>query len=133
MEAPPPFDKLRAPLEKFLHSFSKTQDIFEENSLGSEMYLVHSGRVNRDKEHGTRRALLANVGPGDFFGEMALVDEGPRSATAIAAKDNTLLVVLDKPKFFYLLRHQPEFALIVMQRLCERLRSTTALVRGLKR
>jgi CRP-like cAMP-binding protein len=62
------------------------------------------------------------MGVGDFFGELALVDGGPRSETAVAAKDNTQLLILDKYRFTYLLRHQPDFALIVMGKLCARLR-----------
>lgn len=112
------------PLEKFLRTFAKSEAVFEENAPGNEMYVVHSGRVSLYKEQG--RTLLTTLGPGDFFGEMALVDDSPRSATAIADEDNTGLVALDRAKFLYLLRHQPEFALIVMEELCQRLRETTA-------
>ena len=68
--------------------------------------------------------LLATIEQGDFFGEMALIDGSPRSAAAIAAED-AQLIVLDESKFLYLLRHQPEFALVVMQKLCDGLRRTT--------
>lgn len=61
--------------------------------------------------------------PWGFFGEMALVDGSPRSGTAVAAEE-AQLIVLNEPKFLYLLRHQPHFALIVMQKLCEVLRRT---------
>ena len=55
---------------------------------------------------------------------MSLVDNSPRSATAIAAED-TRLIVLDEAKFLYLVRQQPEFALVIMQKLCETLRRVT--------
>ena len=76
------------------------------------------------------KKLLATVKAGDFFGEMALVDDSPRSATAIAEEDNTQLLVLDKDKFTYLLRHQPNFGLVVMSKLCRQLREANKAVTG---
>ena len=107
----------------FIHSYQKSEVVFSEGNLGKEMYIIYSGGVNLylQKKSG-RRKLLTSMGVGDFFGELALVDEGPRSETAVAAKDNTQLLILDKYRFTYLLRHQPDFALIVMGKLCARLR-----------
>jgi CRP/FNR family transcriptional regulator len=113
-----------ATYDKFIKSYVKDEVIFTENSPGKEMFIISSGRINLYKERQGGRILLATVYPGDFFGEMALVDNSPRSATAIAAED-TQLIILDEAKFFYLLRQQPEFALVMMQRLCEMLRHTT--------
>lgn len=114
-------------LTKFTHNYAKSQIVFDENGAGKEMYIVHSGKVGLYKGHGKKRVLLSVVKPGDFFGEMALVDNSPRSATAITLVDNTKLVSLDKAKFLYILRHQPEFALIIMEKLCQILRKTTEL------
>ena len=86
------------------------------------MYIIYSGKIKLYTKQPSGRKLLATLGAGDFFGEMALVDDSPRSATAVADEDNTQLVALDQNKFTYLLRHQPDFALVVMGRLCERLR-----------
>jgi CRP-like cAMP-binding protein len=87
------------------------------------MYIVYSGGVNLYlQQKSGRRKLVTSLGIGDFFGELALVDEGPRPETAIASKNNTQLLILDKYRFTYLLRHQPDFALIVMGKLCARLR-----------
>jgi len=60
--------------------------------------------------------------PGEHFGEMALIDGSPRSATAIALQDNTRLVVMDKAKFLYLVSQQPEFAVAIMETLSQRIR-----------
>jgi CRP-like cAMP-binding protein len=76
--------------------------------------------------------LLSTFKAGDFFGEMSLVDLSPRSATAIATEDDTQLLVLDTSKFLYLLRQQPEFALTIMQRLCQRLREANQTIADLK-
>jgi CRP/FNR family cyclic AMP-dependent transcriptional regulator len=115
---------IEAPFQRFLRLYAKDDVVFTENGPGKEMFIVHSGKINLYKERQDKRVLLATIAPGEFFGEMALVDGSPRSATAIAAQDSEL-IVLDEAKFLYLLRQQPEFALVVMQRLCEMLRRTT--------
>jgi len=112
-------------LKKFIRTYNKSEVVFAENSNGNEMYIVCSGRVKLYTEsQGGRRTVLAVLKPGDHFGEMALVDRSARSATAIAIKDNTRLVVLDKPQFLYLVQQQPDFALAIMETLCMRLRDT---------
>jgi CRP/FNR family cyclic AMP-dependent transcriptional regulator len=113
-----------ATFEKFIQVYTRDEVVFRENSLGKEMFIVYSGKINLYKERQDKMVLLATVEQGDFFGEMALIDGSPRSAAAIAAED-TQLIVLDESKFLYLLRHQPEFALVVMQKLCDGLRRTT--------
>jgi CRP/FNR family cyclic AMP-dependent transcriptional regulator len=118
-------------LEKLVKTYQKADIIFSENSPGKEMYIVYSGKVGLYREDGSGKSkLLAVVGAGDFFGEMALVDDSPRSATAIAEEDDTRLLVLDKSKFTYLLRHQPDFALVVMGKLCRQLREANKALTG---
>ncbi len=113
--------------EKFIKVYNESEIIFTEHSNGNEMYIVCSGRVKLYTESpGGRRTILAVLKPGDHFGEMALVDRSARSATAMAVKDNTKLVVLDKAKFLYLVQQQPDFALAIMETLCIRLRDTNA-------
>ena len=112
------------PLQKFIKFYRKDDVVFTENSAGKEMFIVYSGKVNLYKEKNEDKVLLATVKSGDFFGEMSLVDNSPRSATAVAVEDSELIVV-DESKFLYLTYHQPHFALTVMQRLCEMLRLTT--------
>jgi CRP/FNR family cyclic AMP-dependent transcriptional regulator len=109
--------------DRFIRTYQKSQVVFAEGSLGKEMYVIYSGKVNLYADMASGKGkLLANIEAGDFFGEMALVDDSPRSATAIADEDNTQLVVLDQNRFTYLLLHQPDFALLVMGTLCQRLR-----------
>jgi len=108
---------------KFRQRYRKSQVIFEEGSTGSEMYLIHSGRVLLSvRHHETRQTPLVILKPGDFFGEMALVDDSPRSTTASAVEDDTELIVIDRPRFLFMVRQQPEFALSLMHTLCQRLR-----------
>lgn len=111
------------PLQEFLRKYRKSEIIFEEGSSGNEMYLIHSGKVELSINRGkAKETVLAVLNPGHFFGEMALVDDYQRSAAAVAIEDDTQLIALDKAKFIFMVRHQPEFALSVMHTLCQRLR-----------
>jgi CRP/FNR family cyclic AMP-dependent transcriptional regulator len=109
---------------KFQQRYRKSEVIFEEGSTGSEMYLINSGRVLLSvRQNETQQIPLVVLNPGDFFGEMALVDDSPRSATASAVEDGTELIVMDRARFLFMVRQQPEFALSLMHTLCQRLRS----------
>ncbi len=99
-------------------SFAHGGVIFVKGDGGAFAYLVRSGEV---EIRGSGHALEV-VGPGGLFGEMALIDGGPRSASAVARKA-TELVVLDRPTFDRLTREVPDFALKVMQLLSRRLRA----------
>ena len=108
---------------KFRQRYRKSEVIFEEGSTGSEMYLIHSGRVLLSVRHdGTEQVPLVVLNPGDFLGEMALIDDSPRSTTASAVEDDTELIVIDRARFLFMVRQQPEFALSLMHTLCQRLR-----------
>jgi CRP-like cAMP-binding protein len=91
--------------------------IFKVGDTGKMMYVVKSGIV--DLKVGSK--LLEKMIEGHIFGEMAIVDSSPRSATAIAATD-CQLVPIDMDKFQYMIRQSPYFAIEVMQVLTERLR-----------
>jgi CRP/FNR family cyclic AMP-dependent transcriptional regulator len=110
-------------LPKSLQSYGKSEIIFEQGSSGTEMYLIHRGKVLLSvRQDETQQIALAVLNPGDFFGEMALVDDSPRSATASAVEDDTELIVMDRSRFLFMVRQQPEFALSLMHTLCRRLR-----------
>jgi CRP-like cAMP-binding protein len=108
---------------KFVQSYGKGETIFEEGSLGGEMYAVLEGSVeiSRRLADGTEKRLRL-LAEGEIFGEMGLVENAPRSATARAHADGTRVMVIDQAKFVYLVSQQPVFALNVMQVLCQRIR-----------
>ena len=82
------------------------------------MYLIKEGSVDIKSGDGVVDVLE----PGDIFGEMALIDREPRSATAIARTDCTLLPV-NEERFLFFVQKTPYFSLYLMKILAHRLRS----------
>jgi CRP-like cAMP-binding protein len=95
--------------------------IFLKGAAGDHAYVVKSGKV--EIREGGR--VLETLGPGGIFGEMAMIDAGPRSASAVAVGP-TDLVVIDHATFAALVREVPDFAITVMRLMARRLRATTA-------
>ena len=104
-----------------LQRFAAGEKIFVEDDEGSAMYVVRSGRVNI-VTYGT---VLESVGPNGMFGEMALIDGSPRSATAVAC-EACEVAPIDKAAFAHLVRQDPEFALSIMRLLAQRIRQMNA-------
>lgn len=92
--------------------------IFEAGDMGEEMYGVVAGKV----ELRLRDGAVLELGPDDCFGEMALVDRSPRSATAVATEPTTLAVI-DRHRFLFMITETPMFALQVMSGMAELLRN----------
>ena len=104
-----------------LRHFSLGDVIFHEGDLGHEMYIVQEGQVEilRLASKGPQR--LALLEKGDFFGEMSILDELPRTATAVAASD-ARLVEINGSTFDQMLRANPEIAIRIMRKLSLRVR-----------
>jgi CRP-like cAMP-binding protein len=91
--------------------------LFREGESGDAMFAVVEGEVELTR--GTR--VIDAIGPGGIAGEMALVDTGPRSATA-TVKVGGRIVRVDQRHFVFLVHEHPTFALTVMKIMAERLR-----------
>jgi CRP-like cAMP-binding protein len=102
-----------------VREFKAGEVIFNQGDAASEFFVVQSGKV--EIRLGNR--VLSTLGEHDIFGEMALIDPAPRSATAVAATDVKLVPVSEK-QFLFLVSRTPYFALNVMRTLARRLRST---------
>lgn len=102
--------------------FSEGQIIFHHGDPGGLLYIITGGKVkiSYTLPEG-QEALLAILGAGDFFGELALLDDAPRSATAIAM-DRTDTLTLHRDDFINFISQNPEFAYQVMRTLAKRIR-----------
>jgi methyl-accepting chemotaxis protein len=96
--------------------------IFIEGEPGHEMYVVLSGKVEISLQHETKSILFAELGEGDFFGEMSLLEGMPRSGTAKAVQ-HTQLVVLQQASFRQFMTIDSDLAWRVMNSLSTRLRN----------
>ena len=113
--------KTADPKKPVLANFAKNEMIFREGEVGSEGYLIKSGSVEIIKFDGVEYQSLATLESPTLFGEMALIDRQPRSASA-RAKEDTTLEVLDQPRFLEYLRKEPSAAWNLMTVLSSNLR-----------
>jgi CRP/FNR family cyclic AMP-dependent transcriptional regulator len=100
-------------------SFEAGQIVVTQGTPGQAFYLVMEGNV----EYARDGKVLGTFGPGEFFGEMSLLDEAPRSAT-VKATEATTCLMLSSWDFRALLLEQPEIALKLLQVLSRRIRAT---------
>ena len=104
--------------------------LFRAGDTGSEMFVVRSGAVRIVVESRGKEKTLAVLGPGEFIGEMSILTDQPRSATAIVEKEADLLVVgvrvLEE-----MIVHNTEIALRLIRKLARRLEAADALIRVL--
>jgi CRP-like cAMP-binding protein len=91
--------------------------IATEGDLGTHMYVVMKGEVTIS----VNGVIMATASPGEIVGEMALINSNIRSAT-VTARTNCRLALIDQTSFNALLRHVPDFSLLVMKVLAERLK-----------
>lgn len=103
--------------------YRQGETIIREGDVGQQMYFVESGRVRVLRGSGPKAWLLAELGAGDLFGEMALLTGSPRSATVTALSEVNLWV-MSQPDFDELVTAYPNLALALSRLLSERLRYT---------
>ena len=110
-------------------TYKKDEVIFYEHSSGDEFFILTSGKVSiklmliSDENH----MPVLSVGPGDIFGELAVIDSGPRSATATCEED-TVVKVIKKSEFDGLAEKNNHLGMIIYRNIskivCERIRNT---------
>ena len=109
-------------LERFARDFRAGAVLFEEGQPGDYMYVVQAGEVEIRRQVGETERVLAVLTPGEFLGEMAILNARPRSATAVCKTDAKLLVI-EGTTFEAMLRARPEIALRIIKSLATRLES----------
>ncbi len=104
--------------------------IFKENSIGKEMYIIISGKVKIIKKKGTVETILAILEEGEFFGEMSLFDNNPRSAT-VKAIGNTRLLEINQKDFLKRISNDPSLAFRILEKMSQRIRITDGKILNL--
>jgi len=121
-------------IQRILHQreYRQAEVIFAEGDIGLGMYIIEKGMVHiacKNEHH-----ILAELVEGDFFGELALLDDAPRSASAVAKAPSTLLCFF-KPELLDLIERNPKLGSKILFRLAwtigERLKSTNEQVKEL--
>ena len=101
--------------------FAPGEIVFSEGDAGAEMFILQSGRVEVLKMIGGEERRLAVLEKGDFFGEMAMLEDLPRNAT-VRALDRVSAITVSSGTFDQMLRENPEIVVRMMRKLSARLR-----------
>ena len=107
-------------VERFARNFAAGTVLFEEGQPGDFMYVVQRGEVEIRRQVGETERVIAVLPTGEFFGEMAILNGRPRSATAVVKTAGRLLVIEGKT-FEAMLRARPEIAMRIIKSLGARL------------
>ena len=107
-------------------SFDHGQVIFKQGDFSSTMFDILSGKVGICADYGSEREkLIAELGNEQLLGEMGMIEAYPRSATAVALEDATILAEITEKELSEYFADKPEKLLTIMKQLSQRLRTTT--------
>ena len=112
---------------RFGREFHAGDVLFHEGELGEEMYVIQSGSVEITKRTGAVEVPIATLGRGEFLGEMAILNDKPRTATA-RAQDDVKCLVLDAQTLETMIKNNSEIALRLIKKLAARLDAADGLV-----
>jgi CRP-like cAMP-binding protein len=116
--------------QRFGKEFKRGHVLFREGEPGKEMYVIQAGKVNITKTVRDTEKILATLGAGEFFGEMAILNNKPRSAGAVMAEDGKLLVI-DPKTFEAMIRGNVEIAVRLIKKLSDRLQEADEQIENL--
>jgi membrane protein len=108
---------------KFGRMYPKNAYVFQEGDAGKEMYYILSGRIQLEKTLGATKKVLTDMGPGNYFGEIAALIEAKRTASAKASED-TELAVIDGDTFRNLLRESDDASLFMLKEFSRRIKKS---------
>jgi CRP-like cAMP-binding protein len=112
------------PYEMEMCSFAKDEVIFRDGDDGGCAYVVNSGSVEISKDADGHRVVLGAIRDAGMFGEMSLIDNAPRMATATAVEDTECIVILKKD-FQLNMRGTPPFVTLLVHMLIKNVRSVS--------
>jgi CRP-like cAMP-binding protein len=104
--------------------------IVREGDVGETMFIIQEGEVRIHKRARDRETTLALLKAGDFFGEMAIIDREPRSASATAATEAKILI-LSKDIFESQIKTNPKIIMSILRKMSERLRAADRQIKTL--
>src|SRR5918911_863862 len=116
--------------QRFGKEFRRGDILFREGEPGKEMYVIQTGKVNITKKVRDTEKILATLGAGEFLGEMAILNNKPRSAGAVMAEDGKLLVI-DPKTFEAMIRGNVEIAVRLIKKLSDRLQEADEQIENL--
>src|SRR5450432_1798383 len=116
--------------ERFGRSFPAGHRLFREGEHGNEMFVIQTGRVRISKVVRDTEKTLAILDAGEFFGEMSILNDKPRSANA-TVEDEAKLLVIDPKTFEAMIRGNAEIAIRMIKKLAARLQETDTQIENL--
>jgi CRP-like cAMP-binding protein len=117
----------KSPFERYVVQHSLGDIIFSEGEIGTDMFILQSGTVELIKTIAGDTKVLATLEKGDFFGEMSVLEDLPRTATARARTD-VEVVRINGATFDTMLKSNTEIAVRMMRKLSRRVREVTAML-----
>ena len=117
---------------KFGQNIEAGRIIFKEGDEGDQMYIIQVGKVKVSRNIGGKEQVLAILGKGDFFGEMAIVTKVKRTAT-ITALDQVELLAFNREGFLSMIEKNAKIALHIIDKLCRRLKNANLHIKHLAR
>lgn len=126
-------DDLRALAEACQEKVYRTGErIFTEGELGASLFIILRGTVAIAQGAGARITEVARLGPGSYFGEFAIFDGGPRTATSTATEAGCTLLVLERQTFIQFGEKNPKVLLEIIRGLTRTVRRLNDQLRVLK-
>lgn len=116
--------------EKYGEHIGMGTVLFYEGDPGQEMYIIQAGKVRISKKVRNVEKTLVILGKGEFFGEMAILNNRPRSATATVIEDCKILII-DRETFETMIRNNAEVAIRIIKKLAARLQEADNQIENL--
>ena len=117
-------------LKKYGKRYKKGTILFKEGSEGRELYIIHKGKVSVFREIKGVKKVLAVLGKGDFFGEMAVLNKKPRSAS-IEVIEDSILIELNEDQLKEFLKESPEWAIKMLSVMAKRIENANQTIENL--
>jgi membrane protein len=111
-------------MSRFVQEYDAGKVIFQKGEMGDRMYYLLSGSVRVIGDQG----IIRTMGPGEYFGEMSMLLDSPRTATVTVAEEGARLIVLSRKNFELILRDNPEIVFSILKEMTSRLKDITSRV-----